>query len=153
MKYFMRALFIGLLILLCSPQAFSQVGVPRNVEFALDRIEQAIRIGNPVAVEDLIESGITMRLEDSLYQNISSITAMALLKEFFADKDSISFRFVLPGTGTMTYSSGGKRKSTEVDVWLRRSRGDVRVQAINISNYPIATVFFNVHPDKAKEEK
>jgi hypothetical protein len=134
-------------------QAYSQIGVSRNIEFALHRIEYAIRDGYPAAVEDLIQSGITMRLGDSLYQNISSITAMNLLKEFFAEKDSIEFRFILPGQGTMTYSSGGKRESTQVDVWLKRDRGEIGVYALNISNYPIATVFFNIHPDKSKTEK
>jgi hypothetical protein len=149
----MKTFLIGLLILLCSAQSFSQPGIPRNVEFALNKIEQAIRTGYPAAIEDLIQSGITMRIEDSLYQSISSITAMDLLKKFFANKDSIDFRFGLPGKGTMTYSSDGKRESTQVDVWLRRDQGDINVYALNISNYPVATVFFNIHPDKDKVEK
>jgi hypothetical protein len=149
----MRTLIIGTLIILCSTQAFSQLGVPQNVEFALNRIEQAIRTGSPSAIEDLIQSGITMRLGDSLYQSISSITAMELLKEYFADKDSIDFRFGLPGQGTMIYSSGGKRESTHVNVWLSRGRGDIRVHALNISNYPLATVFYNIHPGKDKAKK
>ena len=149
----MKTLIIGALILFCFTQAFSQINIPRNVESALRRIESAIRTGDPAAVEDLIQSGITMRLEDSLYQRISSITAMNLLKEFFADKDSIDFRFGLPGAGTMTYSSSGKRESTQVDVWLKRDQGEIGVYALNISNYPIATVFFNIHPDTSKTEK
>lgn len=149
----MKTLLVGALILLCSAQAFSQPGVPRNVESALFRIERAIREGYPASVEDLIQSGITMRIEDSLYQSISSITAINLLKEYFADKDSIDFRFGLPGQGTMTYSSGGKRESTQVDVYLRRDHGEIGMYALNISNYPVATMFLNVHPDKSKTEK
>ena len=150
----MRTLLIGVLILLCSAQVFSQPGVPRNVESALFRIERAIRDGYPASVEDLIQSGITMRIEDSLYQSISSIAAISILKEYFADKDSIDFRFGMPGQGTMTYSSGGKRESTQVDVWLKRDQGEIGVYALNISNYPIATVFFkNIHLDKSKTEK
>ena len=148
----MKTLLSGLLIMICSAQAFPQLGVPRIVESSLDRIEFAIREGNPAGVEDLIQSNITMRLEDSLYQSISSITAMKLLKKFFADKDSIDFRFGMPGQGTMTYSRGGKRESTQVDVWLRRDRGDIGIYALNISNYPVATVFFNIHPDTSKAE-
>jgi ribosomal protein S9 len=78
---------------------------------------------------------------------------MNLLREFFANKDSIDFRFGLPGNGTMTYSSSGKRESTQVDVWLKRDQGEIGVYALNISNYPIATVFFNVHQDTSKTEK
>jgi len=149
----MKTLLMGMLILFCCTQAFSQIHIPRNVEFTLNRIESAIRTGDPASVEDLIQSGITMRLGDSLYQRISNITAMNLLKEFFADKDSIDFRFGLPGNGTMIYSSGGKRESTQVDVWLKRDQGEIGVYALNISNYPIATVFFNIHPDTSKTGK
>jgi len=101
----------------------------------------------------LLQSGITMRLGDSLYQRISSITAIDLLNKFFTNKDSIDFRFGLPGQGTMTYSSGGKRESTQVDVWLKRDQGEIGIYALNISNYPIATVFFNIHPDTSKAGK
>jgi len=149
----MKPLFIGALFVFCFTQAFSQIFIPRNVESALNRIESAIRNGDPASVEDLIQSGITMRLEDSLYQRISSITAMNLLREFFTNKDSIDFRFGLPGNGTMVYSSGGKRQSTQVDVWLKRDQGEIGVYALNISNYPIATVFYKVHKDTSKTEK
>jgi hypothetical protein len=148
----MRTIIIGTFILLFLTQAFSQIGIPRNVESTLHRIEYAIREGSPAAVEDLVLSGMTMRLGDSLYQSISSITAMKLLKKFFADKDSIDLRFGLPGQGTMTYSTGGKRESTQVDVWLRRDRGDIGIYALNISNYPTATMFLNIHPDTSKAE-
>ena len=148
-----RRIFAGVLTLFCSAQVFPQVRIPRIVDFTLQRIEQAIRGGYPASIEDLFQSGLTMRLDDSLYQGISSITALKLLTEFFADKDSIDFRFNLPGEGTMTYSSGGKRASTHVDVWLRREQGEIGVYALNISNYPSATMFLNVHPDKSKTEQ
>jgi hypothetical protein len=149
----MRTLLVGLLVLLCSAHTFTQPGVPRNVEFALTRIEQALREGYPASIEDMIQSGITMRLGDSLYQSIPSMAAVNHLKEFFANKDSIDFRFGMPGEGTMTYSSAGKRESVLVDVWLRRDHGEIMVYALNMSNYPVATVFFNNHPDKSKQEK
>jgi hypothetical protein len=37
-----------------------------------------------------------------------------------------------------------------VDVWLLRTRGEVGLYALNISNYPSATVFMNIHPAKKK---
>ena len=148
----MRTLIVGVFTLLCLTKALSQNGITRNVESSLHRIEFAIREGSPAAVEDLIQSSIIMRLEDSLYQGISSITAMNLLKKFFAGKDSIDFRFELPGHGTMTYSTGGNRESTQVDVWLRRDRGEIGIYALNISNYPAATMFLNLHPDTSKAE-
>jgi hypothetical protein len=99
-----------------------------------------------------LNSGITMRLEDSLYQSISSIYALDKLKRFFADKDSIDFRFGLPGSGMMTYSQNGRRDTVNVNVWLKRSYGETEVYTINISNYPIATVFFDI-PRNKKEIK
>jgi hypothetical protein len=144
----MKKILVVVILLLCFTQAFSQLGIPRNVEFALGRIEQAFRSGYPGSIEDMLQSGITMRLDDSLYQSISSIYALDLLKKFFTDKDSIDFRFGLPGSGTMYYTTNGKRDTMQVDVWLRRNRGEVLIHAINISNYPIATVFFDIHKNE-----
>jgi hypothetical protein len=141
----MRILLIISSILFISPNAFAQwVGVPMPVEMALTRIEQALRTGYPASIEDMLPSGITMRLGDSLYQSASSIYALDRLTKFFADKDSIDFRFGLPGSGTMTYSQNGQRDTVEVDVWLKWSFGEIEIYALNISNYPIATVFFDI---------
>jgi hypothetical protein len=138
--------------LLISPNVFAQwAGVPMPVDLALTRIEQAIRTGDPASIEDMLASGITMRLRDSLYQSISSIYALDRLSKFFADKDSIDFRFGLPGSGTMIYSQNGQRDTVQVDVWLKWSDGGIEVYALNISNYPIATVFFDI--PRAKESK
>ncbi|RPI04686.1 MAG: hypothetical protein EHM64_09185 [Ignavibacteriae bacterium] len=146
----MRTVLFSVLTLLGSTQIHSQPGMASRVDFALYRIEQAFRTGDPGSVEDLIPSGIIMRIEDSLYQGIPGREALSRLQEFFANKDSIDFRFVLPGQGTMIYSSGGKRDSIQVDVWLKREYGEVFVYAINISNEPVATVFFNIPRDKSK---
>ena len=149
----MRILLIVSFLFAWSAQVFPQwAGIPRSVELALTRIEQAFRMGDPGSIEDILNSGITMRLEDSLYQSISSIYALDKLKRFFADKDSIDFRFGLPGSGMMTYSQDGKRDTINVDVWLKRSHGEAELYAINISNYPIATVFFDI-PRNKKETR
>jgi hypothetical protein len=148
----MRKLLIASLLLFVSPNVFAQwAGVPMPVDLALTRIEQAIRTGDPASIEDMLASGITMRLRDSLYQSISSIYALDRLSKFFADKDSIDFRFGLPGSGTMIYSQNGQRDTVQVDVWLKWSDGGIEVYALNISNYPIATVFFDI--PRAKESK
>lgn len=149
----MKTIFAILLALTCSAAAFSQPGVPQNVEFALGRIENALRTANPGAIEDLLSWNMTLRLADSLYQGVSRIQSLDLLKKFFSDKDSIDFRFTLPGSGTMVYSSAGKRDTTQVDVWLRGTRDEIGLHAINISNYPLATVFFDIHGHKDKSKK
>jgi hypothetical protein len=149
----MKTIFVLLLALTCSAAAFSQPGVPQDVEFALGRIENAFRMANPGSIEDMLSWNLTIRLADSLYQGVSRIQSLDLLKKFFADKDSIDFRFSLPGSGTMVYSSAGKRDTTQVDVWLRGTRDDIGLYAINISNYPLATVFFDIHGHKFKTKK
>ena len=145
----MKSYIVIVFILFCSSQAFSQWFLPSDVETSLNRIEYAIRNGNFNSIEDLIPSGITMRLDDSLYESIPSIYAMKALDNFFADKDSIQFYFGIPGNGRMVYYQDGKKKSEEVDVWLRRRDGFIEISAINISNYPIATVFFRMHRKEA----
>jgi hypothetical protein len=147
----MKSYIVIVFILFCSSQAFSQWFLPSDVETSLDRIEYAIRNGNFNSIEDLIPSGITMRLDDSLYESVSSITAMKALDNFFADKDSIQFYFGIPGNGRMVYFQNGKKKSEEVDVWLRRRNGFIEISALNISNYPIATVFFRMHNKEAEK--
>ncbi len=137
--------FIVVMALVMLPSwAAAQPWVPRDVEMVLMRIEHAFRVAEPGSIEDLLQSGITIRLEDSLYRDISSIRALDLLKGYFADKDSVEFRFDSPGSGTMYYTANGQRDTVNVDVWLARSRYNVALYALNISNYPTATVFFNI---------
>ena len=149
----MKSYIIVVFILFCSSQAFSQWFLPSDVETSLNRIEYAIRNGNLNSIQDLIPSGITMRLGDSLYESVSSITAIKALNDFFADKDSIQFYFGLPGNGQMIYYKDGKKKTYEVDVWLRRRSGFIEISALNISNYPIATVFFRMNRKEAEKSK
>jgi hypothetical protein len=138
------------LILLLPVVLQAQPGVPRDVETVLARIEHAFQTSNPASIEDLLPMSTLMRLGDSLYWSASRIKALNLLKGYFADKESVKFRFNSPGTGMLTYMVGGKRESVNVDVWLLRTRGEVGLYALNISNYPSATVFMNIHPAKKK---
>ena len=124
----------------------AQPGVPRDVEFALTRIEHAIQTSNPTSIEDFLTMNTMMRLGNSLYWTASRIKTLDLLKSFFSDKDSIVFRFDSPGTGKLIYSAAGKRDTVNVDIWLAGPRGEVGLYALNISNYPLATIFMNIHP-------
>lgn len=150
----MKTLLVIIAFLLIFPaSSFSQwPGLHWQARMALTRIEQAFDSGNITSIEDMFPAGITMRLQDSLYSDTSSIYALDKLKNFFADKDSIDFRFGLPGNGEMIYSQNGKRDTVNVDVWLKRSISGPEIYALNISNYPIATVFFDISRDK-KESK
>ena len=130
--------------LLTADGAPAQLALPSGVQFALGRVEHALQNGNPMSIEDMFPSPVTMRLGDSLYKNISSITAMNLLKEFFAERDSIRFRFTTAGSGTMVSRSGDRYDTTAVDVWLSGNLGGVAISALNISNYPLATVFMDI---------
>ncbi len=131
-----------LALMLASAPLYAQRFIPRAAETAMYRIEQAFRTGSPGSIEDLVPSRITMRLGDSLYTDVSSIQAMQVLRSFFADLQPVEVHFAPFGTGQMIYKTGGKQDTTHVDVWLRRSPEGLVIHALNISNYPVATVFF-----------
>lgn len=131
------------IVLVYSGAVFAQ-GKGQPVENGLFRIEAAIQNANPQSIEDLLAPSMTIRLEDSLYQNISSIYALNFLKEYFKDMTSIKFKFESQGSGKLTFrTKEGKKKSEYVDVWLGNSdMGGPVISALNISNYPTATIFF-----------
>lgn len=140
-KLFLVLLFLFLPVIIHAQGFF----IPSSVQLALDRIENAFRTSNPKAVDDLFSSPVTLRLQDSLYRDISNIQASDLLQNFFSDKKVIDFRFSTPGSGEMIYDEAGKQDTVHVDIWMRRAIGGPVLHAINISNYPLATVFFNIH--------
>ncbi len=80
-------------ILLIPGIIMAQPGVPHDVESALARIEHAFQSSNPASIEDLLPMSMLLRLGDSLYLNVSRITALDLLKRFFSDRDSVQFHF------------------------------------------------------------
>ena len=138
-----------LALLLLLPVSLLAQGDPSHaIEFARVRIEHAFQSGAPASIEDLLTPLTMMRLGDSLYKGISPITSLQLLNGFFAEKDSISFRLTgrSLGSGTLTYTSGGSRDTVNVDIWLGGRMGQVSLFALNISNYPVATVFMDLHP-------
>jgi hypothetical protein len=108
------------------------------VESALFKIETAIQRGNMNSLESLLASTVTLRLEDSLYLNVSDIAALDLLKEYFKGIKLIKFsssRRIL-----QFEREDGARKSEYVDVVLG-SDVNVVITAINMSNYPAMTAF------------
>ena len=144
----MKIILAVALILVFPIVLTAQPGVPRDVEIVLARVERAFQTSNPTSIEDLLPMFTLMRLGDSLYWSASRIKALDLLKAYFSDKDSVVFRFYSPGTGTLIYSAAGKRDTVSVDVWLLRTGGEVSLYALNISNYPSATVFMDIHPTR-----
>jgi hypothetical protein len=139
--------YIIILVLILSSLSFAQ-----NFEMALLRIEQAFKTASPGNIWPLISSGMSARIEDSLYQDISSIQAESILKEFFQNKDSIDFRFTgkfahyrnAEGNGIMTFVSDWKKESINVDVYLIDIKGETFISAIDISNCPSPIVFYNL---------
>jgi hypothetical protein len=115
---------------------------------SFSRIEQAFETASPENLWPLFPSRITIRIEDSLYQDISSLQAELILKEYFQNKDSVEFRFsgkfahnrTADGNGVMTYVSNKKKEIINVDVYLTEVGS---ILAINISNYPSSTAFYN----------
>jgi hypothetical protein len=140
-----KNIFILVLIL-------SSISYAQNFEMAFLRIEQAFRTASPSSLWPLISSGMSARIEDSLYQEISSIQSESILKEFIQNKDSIEFRFATKfaycrnaeGNGVMTYVSDRKKESINVDVYLFDFKGETFISAIDISNSPSPIVFYNL---------
>ena len=140
--------YIIVLVLILSSLSYSQIYDPHRFEMAFSRIEQAFETASPENIWPLICSRTTIRIEDSLYQDISSIQSESVLKEFFQNKDSVEFRFAgkfthyrtAEGNGLMTYVSDKKKESINVDVYLNEFGS---ISAINISNYPSSTAFYN----------
>jgi len=143
--------YIFIFVLILSTISFSQNYNSHRFDMAFSRIEQAFETASPGNLWPLISYPITIRIEDSLYQDISSIQSESVLKEYFQNKDSVEFRFAgkfayyrtADGNGVMTYICDMKKESINVDVYLEVYKGDVIISALNISNYPYAIVFFN----------
>lgn len=136
-------------ILLFSTQSlFAQWNLSGNIGVALNRVDQALKSGSPNAISDILGSPITMRLGDSLYIDIAGMQASKLLNDFFVNKQVVSFDTGLPGSGLLIYTEGAKRDTTRVDVGLARAMGGPEVRWLNISNYPMATMFFALRRDK-----
>ena len=140
--------YIFILVLILSSLSYSQIYDPHRFEMAFSRIEQAFETLSPGNLWPLISSRMTIRIEDSLYQEISSIQSESVLKEYFKNKDSVEFRFAgkfahyktAEGNGVMTYVSDKKKENINVDVYLNEFG---LISAINISNYPSPMIFYN----------
>ena len=141
----MRRYLLFAVLLFSSPALFAQWDVSGNVGISLNRIYQAFDSGSPNSISDMFASPVTIRLGDSLYMDIAGMQASTLLNKFFADKQVISFDTGLPGDGSLRYAEGGTRHTLRVDVFLQRAIGGPEIRALNISNYPMANMFFNLH--------
>lgn len=142
-----RFLFFALLIL-SSQALFAQWNLAGNPGIALNRVDQAFRSGSPNSISDMLGSPITMRLGDSLYIDIAGMQASRLLNDFFRDKQIVSFTTGLPGSGSLVFTRGGKTDTMRVEVGLQRAMGGPDIRWLNVSNYPMATMFFDLRKNK-----
>ena len=144
----MKRPLLILLLLFSSQALFAQWNLSGNVGIALNRVDQAFTSGSPNAISDMLGSPITMRLGDSLYIDIAGIPASKYLNDFFANKQVVSFDTGLPGSGLLIYTEGGKRDTMRVDIGLVRAMGGPEIRWLNISNYPMATMFFDLRKER-----
>ncbi len=112
----------------------------QDIDFRYQRIESAFQQGEMIQIEDLFNSQVTIRIIDSLYTNISGITAIELVNVFFSNKDSIQFYFsntrsLNNRSGKLIYNYEGKRDTTYVDVNIY----NLLIVSMNISNRPSST--------------
>ena len=148
----MKKLFF-LMMLIAFTQALAQIKDTQRYEIVLTQIEQAFDTGNMNNIWALLNSRVTIRIEDSLYRDASDIQVEALLKSFFETKDSLKFKFAgksfymngAESNGLLSYTVNNKRSSLNVDVYLSGLKGDILIYAMNLSNYPSSTVFYNFY--------
>jgi hypothetical protein len=136
MKHLLVILFAAALYTSIFAQGLSQADLERS------RIEQAFRDGNFTMVEDMLPRAMTIRLEDSLYTNVSCITALNLINSFLSNKDNIKFRMSSNDNGEMSYVQNGSLKKINVDLFFGIEDNNIVIRSMNISNYPIPTMFF-----------
>ncbi len=140
----MKRCIVILAVLLLPATLLGQWGLSGGrLGMALSRIEHALKTGSATSLGDLLTGTVTLRLGDSLFVDISGIRAQSLLNRFFATRQVVRFDEGLPGSGTLIVSQNGRQDTTRVDVWLQRAVGGPEIRALNISNYPLATVFFD----------
>jgi hypothetical protein len=144
-----RYLFLAIL-LFSSQSLFAQWNLSGAVGVALNRVDQAFRSGTPNTIADMLASPVTLRLADSLHIDIAGMQAAELLNNFFAAKQVIAFNTGLPGSGSLVYTEGGKRDTTRVDIYLQRDMGGPTIRSLNISNDPMATMFFDLRKESDK---
>jgi len=140
---------IIVLMLLIFTQVLAQTKDTQRYDIVFSQIEQAFDSGNLNNIWALLNSSVTLRIEDSLYRDESDIRVESLLKSFFEAKDSIKFRFVgnmygAENNGVLSYTIDNKRSSLNVDVYLSSAKGEILIYALNFSNYPSSTVFDNL---------
>jgi hypothetical protein len=111
------------------------------VDNALFKIETAIQKGDVKRFEEMLASTVTLRLEDSLYLNISDMAALDLLKNYFRGMKSVKFNFDSNCSGILKFErEDGAKKSEYVDVVFGGDM-NVLITAMNMSNYSKMTAF------------
>ena len=140
---------IIVLMLLIFTQILVQNKDTQRYDIVFSQVEQAFDSGNLNNIWALLNSSVTLRIEDSLYRDESDIRVESLLKSFFEAKDSIKFRFAgnmygAENNGVLSYTIDNKRSSLNVDVYLSSAKGEILIYALNFSNYPSSTVFDNL---------
>lgn len=136
----MKRLFVILFAMALYNTVFGQGLTQADLERS--RIEQAFKDGNFTLIEDMLPRAMTIRLEDSLYTNVSCITALDLINKFFDNKDNIKFRLSSNDNGEMSYMQSGSLKKINVDLFFGIEDNHIVIRSMNISNYPIPTMFF-----------
>ncbi|MDP4116728.1 MAG: hypothetical protein Q8903_11370 [Bacteroidota bacterium] len=136
MKYIFVILFALVIYSTCPAQGLSGADMQKI------RIEQAVKAGDFNLIEDMFSNSMTIRLDDSLYQDVSCITALDLLNKYFEDKGSIKFRMSISDNGDMTYVQNGEKKKVHVDMFFKIENNNIVIRDINFSNYPTPTMFY-----------
>ena len=109
-----------------------------STEAVLWRIQNGINNQNITSFEDLFGSSITIQIEDSVYRNIPSLTALDLIHKYFFNRYVNDFIFTIDeqtyASGKMTYTYKGKKENTYISIYFIGSDLDLTIARINFTN-------------------
>jgi hypothetical protein len=109
-----------------------------STEAVLWRIQNGINSRNIASFEDLFGSSITLQIEDSVYRNIPSLTALDLIHKYFKNRHVSDFLFTTDeqtyASGKMNYTYRGKKESTYVSLYFIGNDFDLTITRINFTN-------------------
>jgi hypothetical protein len=103
----MKYLAAACIFILSISTAYTQHGLPQQVEQTLSRLEYAFNTSDTKDLQWVLPTSLRMRIEDSVFTNITDKYVMEMLHRYLAEKDSLEFKF----TGSLMSEVDGKHTS------------------------------------------
>jgi|GEM_PF-2632252 len=106
-------------------------------------IEHAFNSMDFNRIESMLSSSMGIRIDEKLYKNLNTITAIDVIKNYLLEKDAVSFKYISGSSWEMTYTKDNVSHKSNVDILTKSGNLGISIYAINFSNHPLATAFFD----------